>query len=651
MPELHDLLERRASGYGPPADLFERVHDRRRRRDRNRRIRAGVLGVAVLALAAIGFARLLGSEGTPASGPRSPFEGTWVGFDYRGPQTMTIRVSDEGAVRIVVHDDGFVGGTVAADVCHGAPLTITGIGRFQGSTELVIPSPVLTCDDGSDLERFSPSVEETFPKLTFVHHPGSDGLTGGVDDAVWEREGAARTISGGMWPQSSLQEAQVAQVRADDGDPRYTWQLLGLGALTDARQTEFVTRFLQEELGWEEFDVSDFPGLYAGVPQDGLWEMLAVRCAPGQTNPLYPDDPEGKGCAPTIDEYRYETVMINAEPVRVDDPSSIWVVTKWALLQPSDARVTGTNYRDDNGAVFRRQVQQVVPPSDAEATALVDAFLQARVDGEGAEGYLSPSASQVDLLYAATSGAPYERSEFELVRGPVWPGGWREFEVRLFAADGSTVVEQSFLVERDEDGRLVIVYEALDPFTEVLTTENGGALAEPFEFLDGEVTFAAARPWDYSFAGWHFGPFMETLLLENEYEQRFQVHADPRPVETGCRQGPAPADAEALAESILSDPDLEASAPEPVVVGGTTALRIDVAAAPGASVCDSVPAPMVLSDIDLDRGKRMRLYLLDLPEGMSARILAIAISAPEANFEHVVEAAEPIVDSFEFHGG
>jgi hypothetical protein len=45
----------------------------------------------------------------------------------------------------------------------------------------------------------------------------------------------------------------------------------------------------------------------------------------------------------------------------------------------------------------------------------------------------------------------------------------------------------------------------------------------------------------------------------------------------------------------------------------------------------------------------MRLYLLDLPEGMSARILAIAISALGSEFEHVVEAAAPILDSFEFH--
>jgi hypothetical protein len=46
----------------------------------------------------------------------------------------------------------------------------------------------------------------------------------------------------------------------------------------------------------------------------------------------------------------------------------------------------------------------------------------------------------------------------------------------------------------------------------------------------------------------------------------------------------------------------------------------------------------------------MRLYLVDLPGG-SARILAIAIIASEADFERVLEAATPIVDSFEFHTG
>jgi len=385
-----------------------------------------------------------------------------------------------------------------------------------------------------------------------------------------------------------------------------------------------------------------------------------VRCAAGETNPVYPDDPEGSGCAPTLDDGRYETVMIHSEPpVRADDPTAIWVVTDWTTLRPAEVQVTGTNYLDDGGNTFRRQVQQVSPPSDAEVTALLDAFLQARVNGDGAEEYLAPADPQVPLLYAATSGSPYERSGSELVDGPVWPGGWSEFTVRLFAADGSAV-EQTFLVERDDDGRLLLVYGALDPFDDVLTTEDGGALPEPYDFLDGEVTFAAAAPWDWYVGGWGFTPTMTTLMFDDPdqsagFDQLLAVVADPLPVGSGCRQGPAPADAEALAQAIRSDPDLEVTEPVAVSVGGVDALQIDVMVAPGASVCETIPATEVLTPDDQDwfgvalpRGHRMRLYLLDLPEGMSNRILAITVAAPEDSFEHVMEAAVPIVASFEF---
>jgi hypothetical protein len=620
---------------------------------------AVALLVAAMGAVAVGSGLLL-----PAM-PEGPFEGTWISTSDAdgGTQTMTVAISADGAVEMTVRD-------TIATVCGRTPSTMTGSGRIEDSNTLVIPSPLYTCDDGSEPQALSgPPLQEQLRDWTLFLDPQTDTLSDSIG-GVWRRPGAevpSRTKDPlvnlkPVWPQTSLEEVREAQELADDGDPRYTWQVLGLGPLTDARQTDFITRFLQEELGWEEFDVSVFPGLYAGVVQDGLWEMLAVRCAPGQTNPLYPDDPEGGGCAPTIDEHRYETVIIGAEPARPDDPSSIWVVSRWVMLQPSDVQVTGINYRVDSGPVVRRQVQQVVPASDAEATALLETLLQARVDGEGAEAYLSPSASQIPLLYATTSDAPYERSEFELVQGPVWPGGWREFTVRLFAAGGSTVVEQSFLVDRDEDGRLVLVHGALDPGKDVLTTENGGALAEPYEFLDGEVTFAAAPPWDWYVGGWGFTPTMTTLEFGDSY-QLLAVVADPLPVETGCEDGRAPADAEALARSIRSDPDLEATEPVAVSIGGIDALRMDVVAATGASVCGEGGHPQVLAPapsagpngdlgwigVGLRHGDRMRLYLLDLPEGMSARILAIAISAPEPDFERVVEAAAPVLDSIEFH--
>ena len=55
---------------------------------------------------------------------------------------------------------------------------------------------------------------------------------------------------------------------------------------------------------------------------------------------------------------------------------------------------------------------------------------------------------EVPLLYATTTGAPYERFEIERVSGPRWPYGEMEFNVRLFAEGGETVVEQLISLDR-----------------------------------------------------------------------------------------------------------------------------------------------------------------------------------------------------------
>jgi hypothetical protein len=48
---------------------------------------------------------------------------------------------------------------------------------------------------------------------------------------------------------------------------------------------------------------------------------------------------------------------------------------------------------------------------------------------------------------------------------------------------------------------------------------------------------------------------------------------------------------------------------------------------------------------------RLRLYLVDLPAGMSVRTLAITVVAPEERFEDVLAETVPIIDSIEFHPG
>lgn len=55
--------------FDRPEPAWERLVRRRDRKRRNQRVAAGVLGIAVFALAAIGFVRLLGSERGPVIGP------------------------------------------------------------------------------------------------------------------------------------------------------------------------------------------------------------------------------------------------------------------------------------------------------------------------------------------------------------------------------------------------------------------------------------------------------------------------------------------------------------------------------------------------------------------------------------------------------
>lgn len=77
---------------------------------------------------------------------------------------------------------------------------------------------------------------------------------------------------------------------------------------------------------------------------------------------------------------------------------------------------------------------------------------------------------------------------------------------------------------------------------------------------------------------------------------------------------------------------------------------------PGASICDRSNEPVLFTsdepdnwtDVNLWHRHSYRLYLLDVPEG-SFRMLVIELFAFDRDFERVVKAAAPVLDSFEFH--
>jgi len=171
------------------------------------------------------------------------------------------------------------------------------------------------------------------------------------------------------------------------------------------------------------------------------------------------------------------------------------------------------------------------------------------------------------------------------------------------------------------------------------------------------VTYRATYPAQPDQEDWVGGPDRAPIVGLPFHKRNLRLLllllADPRPIGPGCEEAPAPADAEALARSLRSDSDLEATAPVPATIGGASALQMDVLLAQDATECPfelsyiSGTAPLLVKQTPVPEEQLVRLYLVDLPEGGSARVLAIVI--PSADVEGALELAAPIVDSIEFH--
>lgn len=604
-----------------------------------------VLTTAAAAVALLGIT-IVGTRDDSTTEPSSTIETSPVataslavlagGWTSSGP--------DGGALDIAVAVDGSASVTIrdaAADACSGTAATMTGTGTLNSRGDLVVAIARSTCEDGS--EPAAPA--EQHDDLVFAHDRVSDTLTDS-SAAVWRRDGpedagpAPRT-SATMWPQSTLDEVRAAQELADAGHPGYAWQVDaqlasgdGWSHLARPGRVELVDRFLRDELGWEEYLFSVWQGTDGDGASDGVHRgSVFLRCAPGRTNPLYPRET----CAPTLDDLRFETVSIDIAQLDRRGPDGIWVVSDWRMMAP-----------------FTQTDPDV---AEADATALLDEFLAARVAGGGAEGYVAVTGGEshlaldeVPLLYASSAGAPYERFEVEHVSGPRWPYGEMEFRVRLFADGGETVVEQPISFH-EAGGRLRPMSDATE------TTEDGRPVVVPYEFFDGEVVVSADAPWEanvWTVSGLSLG--------DNSSDELVQFTRDPLPAAANCTQGLAVADGAALAQAILSDPNLESTAPVAVTVGGASGLQMDITQAPAATTCPDAGFGLALvltkptevisrfaDSVLLGPHDRMRLYLIDLPEGSVGRVLAVAVTADETRFDEVAEAAAPIIESIEFH--
>lgn len=449
--------------------------------------------------------------------------------------------------------------------------------------------------------------------------------------------------SGGMWPQATLDEVRAAQERADAGDPDYTWQvdpqltLYEEMTIEEPGQVELVDRFLREVLGWEAYLFNPNRGGAPDGRTDGaLPDQRFHRCAPGRTNPLYPPGPEpemGELCAPTLDDRNYESASLDLAQLDRQGLDGIWVVNRWRLTAPF--------------------VQADPVAVEAQVTERLEEFLAARIAGSGAEGHVQVDRDVgVPLLYATTSGAPYERYEIERVDGPRWPDGLMTFSARLFADGDATVVEQE--IHGAQSGGLWLDANA--------TTENGQPVDLSYTSSDGEVTVSAPSTWGVWWPAaahelaqdvwfgmlWRDAPYPD----DGGYTIGF---VDPVAYDAWCADNggfpllSAPAGAAAIAQELIADPDFETTAPVAARVGGVETVSIDVALAPGGRACGVQMIEISRWIHSLDPGLRLRLYLVDLPEGMSVQTLAITVVAPEERFEEFIEETAPIIESIAFH--
>jgi hypothetical protein len=185
-----------------------------------------------------------------------------------------------------------------------------------------------------------------------------------------------------------------------------------------------------------------------------------------------------------------------------------------------------------------------------------------------------------------------------------------------------------------------------------------------YSVLDGQMTYRAAYPFkpaDYQLEAsddtndaWNRGPDRTAIVGRPFVDRRaiplLLLLADPRPIGPDCVEAPVPVDAAALARSIRSDPDFEATSPVAVTIDGIPALQIDLLVKQHASWCWTdtygVSHHVLFNETPVSDDQLVRLYLLDLPGG-SARVLAIVIF--NADLDQALALAAPIVDSIEFH--
>lgn len=212
----------------------------------------------------------------------------------------------------------------------------------------------------------------------------------------------------GIWPQDSRQEAEQAQEAADRGDDSHEWQRAPDGV-------KVALRHAREQLGWTNFQGHDLH------VRGSVRRLRVLRCAP-RPNPDYPK----ADCAPTKSGV-YPAVYITLRQLLVRGNDGLWFVTD----------------------VFPNELRQVDPVDPRVVRRTVGRFMQRRIDGAGAEEFLSDEGRKEfgrgNPLYSPVEGSPNADFEIVFVDGPSWPFSSFEVGVRMILESGAALEDTLFV--------------------------------------------------------------------------------------------------------------------------------------------------------------------------------------------------------------
>ncbi|HEV8057368.1 MAG TPA: hypothetical protein VGQ01_02600, partial [Actinomycetota bacterium] len=181
MIDEREQFGRVVRGFAPPNDAFERFVDHKGRKQRNRRIRAGALGVIVALAAGILFVRSLTSDSVPANPPVEPAPAPLSGaiaYDLQGQiHVAGLDGSNPVAIEDVVTVDDECSGTVYTIFPSWSPN-----GRYLAfNRQCVDPAliEVVIADlQGNVVESFR--VAQAYPQEAIAWSPDSTRV------AVWD---------------------------------------------------------------------------------------------------------------------------------------------------------------------------------------------------------------------------------------------------------------------------------------------------------------------------------------------------------------------------------------------------------------------------------------------------------------------------------